>query len=64
MGGSGFIFIILLVTIQQHLEMPGQPMRVYLPDATKRGSALVHLKNDYSLVSHSIQLSQVDSLTF
>ena len=51
--------------MQQHLETLGQPMRVYLPDAMNvlRGSVLVHLKNNYSLFSRNIQISQVDSLT-
>lgn len=53
MGGNGFIFIIHLLTMWQHLEMSGQPMRVYLPDATNalRGSTLVHLKKMITLYS-------------
>lgn len=37
--------LYLLLTMQSHLEMPGQPMRVYLPDGMNalRGSTLVHL---------------------
>lgn len=38
--------LYLLLTMRQHLEVPRQPTRVYLPDATDalRGSTLVHFK--------------------
>lgn len=47
--------LYLLLTMQQHLEMPGQPLRVYLPDAMNalRGSTLVHFRKlitFYSLI--------------
>lgn len=47
------LFSLYPLPMQQHLEMPGQPTRVYLPDATNtlRGSILTHeKKKDYFFI--------------
>lgn len=66
MGSNRFIFII---PSPGGAATSGNARPAYegvLADATDalRGSTLVHLKNDYSLFSHNIQISHVVSLTF